>query len=312
MSTEPILGRLAEANPAPEHGLEIDDSALLLAIRERSVGMSTTTEKKATRSAWPKEPQRPTGWLIALAAFATVIVVGAVTVLATSRTDTPPASPPTTTQSAVDTSPMLTVAEGLATSFNRGDSVAFQAAFASSSATLTGFDGESGAWDFIHDFGDPQVGESPDSSFGLQIDAECGQVNATTVECTWVPRGGVYDRAGVVNAATAEASMLFNENNEIVRLSIRTVRTEELSEFHTAFGTWLRESHPEVFDATFRTLLVDEIGLESCLTTGNAVRNEAGVTMNHRCLTDTMDGRALWIGVIDEFLAQSDDYPITN
>ena len=100
MSTEIILDRLAEANPVPEHGLGIDDSMLLLAIRERSVDMSTSTENKATKgippSANPEDPKRPLGWFVALAAFAIVVVVGAVVLLATSNTDMPPASSPTT------------------------------------------------------------------------------------------------------------------------------------------------------------------------------------------------------------------------
>ena len=100
MSTRIILDHLAEANPVPERGLGIDDSKLLLAIRERSVDMSTSTENKATKGIPPsanlEDPKRPLGWFAALAAFAIVVVVGAVVLLATSNTDTPPASSPTT------------------------------------------------------------------------------------------------------------------------------------------------------------------------------------------------------------------------
>lgn len=113
MSTEITLAHLAEANPVPEHGLEIDNSALLLAIRERSVDMSTNTENKATKgippSAGPEDPKRPMGWVVALAAFAIVVAVGAAVLLATSNTDTPPATP-TTEAPVEETSSVLDLA----------------------------------------------------------------------------------------------------------------------------------------------------------------------------------------------------------
>jgi hypothetical protein len=317
VSSEIILDRLAEANPVPEHGLEVDDSMLLLAIRERSVDMSTTTENKATRgvprSANPKDPKRPMGWFVALAAFAIVMVVGAVVLLSTSNTEAPPASPSTTQALPAEalTTP-LAVAEGLADWFNSGDAVAFRDAFGPEGGVSTGPDPESGAWDFIQDFSDPQGSSISSASFGLQIDDECSQTTATIVECTWVPRGGVYDRAGISNPATAVATVLFNENTEIVAVSILAGRHAELLSFHIAFGTWLKEAHPKVFDATFDRTLADELGIESCLTRGRIVRDDAGQIVSGRCLTDTMDGRVLWAGVLDEFLTQSDDYPITN
>jgi hypothetical protein len=95
-----MLDRLAAANPLPEHSVDIDDSKLLLAITERSVDMSTNTENQATKGTPPgtnpQSPKRPAGWIVALAAFAVVVVFGALALLATSDTDAPPSAPPTT------------------------------------------------------------------------------------------------------------------------------------------------------------------------------------------------------------------------
>jgi len=106
MSTEITLDRLAAANPAPEHGLDIDDSMLLLAIQERSVAMSTNTERKATRGIQrldgSEPPKRKTGLIVALTAFAVVMIVGLVTLIGSTSTDSPPAVTPTT---AVSTPP---------------------------------------------------------------------------------------------------------------------------------------------------------------------------------------------------------------
>ena len=88
MSSKITLDRLAAANPAPEHGIDIDDSKLLLAIQERSVAMSTNTERKATRGIPPLTgsgpPKRQRGWIVALAAFAVVMVVGLAALLCVS------------------------------------------------------------------------------------------------------------------------------------------------------------------------------------------------------------------------------------
>jgi hypothetical protein len=100
MSSKITLDRLAAANPAPEHGIDIDDSTLLLAIQERSVTMSTSTERTSTRGIPPladsEPPKRKTGWIVALTAFAAVMIVGIVTLLGSTSTDSPPATTPTT------------------------------------------------------------------------------------------------------------------------------------------------------------------------------------------------------------------------
>jgi hypothetical protein len=98
MSSKITLDRLAAANPAPEHGIDIDDSKLLLAIQERSVAMSTNTERKATRGIPPlagsEPPKRQRGWIVVLAAFAAVMIVGLVTLLGSTSTDSPSATVP--------------------------------------------------------------------------------------------------------------------------------------------------------------------------------------------------------------------------
>lgn len=132
-----------------------------------------------------------------------------------------------------------------------------------------------------------------------------------TVTCTLVPQGGVYDRAGLADAATAEATMLFDEAGQVLYLSITVPGGhEDLLSFHSAFGTWLQEAHPDVFAATYDKELVDEVGIDTCLSAGRQYVDESGEYVGERCLIDTMAGRVLWAQVLDEFLAQSEDYPV--
>jgi hypothetical protein len=118
MSTRIMLDRLAAANPAREHGIDIDDSTLLLAIQERSVAMSTNTEHQATRRipplTDPEPPKRRAGWIVALAAFVVVIVLGAVALLGSTGTDAPPATTPTTQAPPTTQTPPTTEAEAAA------------------------------------------------------------------------------------------------------------------------------------------------------------------------------------------------------
>jgi len=138
-----MLDRLAAANPAPEHGFDIDDSTLLRAIRERSVDMSTNTEHQATKGTPPptnpQSPRRRSGWVVAAAAFAAVVVVGIAVVLVTNTgtrseqdaVDTPPTTAVTPTTQALSQNVVdaLAVKDAYVAAYNAGDADAVLALF---------------------------------------------------------------------------------------------------------------------------------------------------------------------------------------
>ena len=107
MSQHVTLDHLRAANPAPEHGLDIDDSALLTTIRERSATMSMNTEHQVTKGIPPlagDEPprRRPGGWVVGVAIFAVIVLLGAAALITSTSDDTPPATtPPTTSTQAI-------------------------------------------------------------------------------------------------------------------------------------------------------------------------------------------------------------------
>lgn len=65
-------------------------------------------------------------------------------------------------------------------------------------------------------------------------------------------------------------------------------------------------------DALLAAMSRRQCGSSATLCVRRREWRRPGEIVPGRCLTDTMDGRALWADVLDEFLAQSDDYPITN
>ncbi len=66
---------------------------------------------------------------------------------------------------------------------------------------------------------------------------------------------------------------------------------ELITQFYVDFGTWLRATHPDVFEATYITSPDLPQPLEN----------------DH---IDTLESRAQWATVLDEFLTQSDIYPL--
>jgi hypothetical protein len=86
---------IRDANPIQgEPGLLSDDEldALLLLAQTRSGKMDVQELTRPVET----DKRRRTGWLVAAAAFAAVIVVGLVTLFASNSTDAPPATIPTT------------------------------------------------------------------------------------------------------------------------------------------------------------------------------------------------------------------------
>ena len=125
-------------------------------------------------------------------------------------------------------------------------------------------------------------------SFGLQIDAECTEDSPTLVRCTWTQRGGVFERSGT--ELTASVALLLDDGGLIVAQDVTFVGDPDpVADFYPAFGSWLQDAHPDIFEATYNTVLPDPLA------------NDA---------IDTIDSPAQWAAVLDEFLAQSNTNPL--
>jgi hypothetical protein len=91
---------------------------------------------------------------------------------------------------------------------------------------------------------------------------------------------------------TADTVLFFDEEGAIISQSLAWVSSySPLGEFLPTFGSWLRDSHPDVFEATYDTVLPEPLA------------NDAN---------DTLESRAQWAAVLDEFLEQSDTYPLNG
>jgi hypothetical protein len=186
----------------------------------------------------------------------------------------------------------LASAERLGTAFNEGDFETYRAVFAPDAGVAP-----SNGWLFLDGIGLGQGTPSPavsPASFGLQLETECTKDNPTLVLCNWVQRGGVFERAGI--ELTSNVTLYFDEDGAVYNMTAPLVDERgdrEPGQFYPAFGAWLREAHPDVFEATYTTPPDVPQPLE-------------------RDAIDTLESRAQWAAVLDEFLAQSDTYPLAS
>ena len=264
----------AEANPIPDADLfdldEIGGTAYLATLEQRSSEVTLTTHEEPDQ-----KTKRGRGPLVlALGAAAVALLVLGLTLFESDTTDVADSG-----SSAVDT------AESLHTAFNQGDFAAYQAHFAPDATAPYTF-----GWTFVGQLiAGPTPTLAPDS-FGLQLEAECTEENPVRARCTWVQRGGVFERAGI--DMTADTVLFFDEEGAIISQSMASVSSYfPLREFLPTFGSWLRDSHPDVFEATYDTVLPEPVS-------GDA--------------NDTLESRAQWAAVLDEFLEQSDTYPLNG
>ncbi len=110
MNTDTLLDRLRVANPTPESDrLDIDDTALLVAIDGRSASMTYQAERRATKrlptfhDQEPPRNRKPV--LVAAAAFTVVVAVGVAAALVAAGSED--RSPATTPQTTTPTTPLL-------------------------------------------------------------------------------------------------------------------------------------------------------------------------------------------------------------
>jgi hypothetical protein len=308
MNDEQLLQLIAVSDPVPSaatlHPESGDDSPLLLAIYQRSGIMGQRQDavpqvQYPDRSITKGQPGQPVpektnrrwrGPAVAAAAFAIVAVVGMGAWLASSGNGGDVADQPASTTTA------LASAELLRTAFNQGDFETYRSLFAPDA----GVGVPPGAWDFLVDLELEPLGAAPSVSpaaFGLQLEGECTEDNPSLVTCTWTQRGGMFDRVGI--DMTSDVTLYFDVEGAIYNLVVQLASEQGLhvlglaGSFHPIFGAWLRDTHPDVFAATYTT--PEEL--------------PRPLDRDH---IDKLESRAQWAAVLDEFLAQSDTYPLNE
>jgi hypothetical protein len=253
-----MLDRLAAANPAPEHGLDIDDSTLLLAIRERSVDMSTNTEHQATRGTppptSPQSPRRRSGWVAAVAAFAVVVAAGIAVVLVTSTgtvseqdvVDTPPTTavtPTTQAQAQISVVEALAIKDAYIAAANAGNT----------DAVLALFEPDSGV--FVGD-----VTTDLDTFERYLVFSIAQGMTVTARGCTTEPiENAIRLRcessrhqylAKAVGAPAAEGTLTLTISAVGISLFVESFNSDfDQALVNVPFDRWLKGTHPEVFDA---------------------------------------------------------------
>lgn len=279
-----VLTAVRQVNPRSAGGAggegEWSTSELLLQVEQRSGTMQTT--KRETQTKLSPEPRRRRGLWVAVAALVVAVIAAGVVITVAGGDDEPD----------VAGSSVLASAESLHTAFNQGDFEAYRSLFAPGGAVFGDM-----VWDFMEEIElDPaqaaqSVTVSP-ASFGLQIEAECTESSPTLVRCTWVQRGGMIERSGI--EVTSEVEVFFNQDGEIFNLFAPfddQTQIRLVEEFYAAFGAWLREAHPDLFEATY--------------TTSPDFPRPSPYDAR-----PTLESRAQWAAVLDEFLTQSDVYPL--
>ena len=304
MNDEKLLQLIAYSDPVPNaatlHPESGDDSPLLLAIYQRSGIMEQRQEAmpqvqhpdRPITNGQPGQPgpekanRRWRGPAVAAAAFAIVAAVGIGAWLASSGNGGDVADQPASTTTA------LASAERLRTAFNEGDFETYRSLFAPGA----GVGVPEALWDFLVDLELEPLRAAPSVSpaaFGLRLEGECTEDNPTLVSCTWVQRGGMFERVGI--DSTSNVTLYFDEEGAIYNLVVELPAGHALlvqtAEVYPTFGAWLRDAHPDVFAATYTT----PAELPQPLP---------------RDAIDNLESRAQWAAVLDEFLAQSDTYPL--
>ncbi len=225
------------------------------------------------------EPTESTGnrrpWLIGAAAAVIVLMTGGSiwAITATNNSDEDPPAPDTVGQVEPEIAAVLSAIDA----YNAGDREAWAAAQAN---------GELGDVDAI----------MMNANNQLEVDESSCRIAATSdtrvvVSCDITARDDFYGAGGITDSATFEYAL--NDALEIIDLSDHLYEDEsgeccpELSAFNLAFHDWLRTEHPEVHD---------EIGNASSIP-------GFGKDPDHMLIA---------LEYIDQFVAQSDDYPLAS
>lgn len=256
MNSQAMLDRLAAANPAPEHGLDIDDSALLLAIRERSVDMSTNTEHQATKGTPPptnpQSPRRRSGWVVAAAAFAAVVVTGVAVVLVTSTgtgsesdaADAPPTTEVTPTTQALPQTVVdaLAIKDAYIVAYNAGDADAVLALFEPDPEIFQL--SEADDLDSIERF---LVWSHAEGTTITASDCTTEQIeNAIRVRCESTRYQHLSEAVG---APIPEGILNLTISADGISHLSESGTPQDVIIVYAPFERWLEQNHPEDFDA---------------------------------------------------------------
>lgn len=284
MNDEKVFQLLSETNPVPDpDGL---DSPLALAqLERRSPNMATdtrsTTEQARTRPA--RDPNRRSRLVIGVATAALALIVGLGTWAVIGGGGD------------VALDPDVEVVQSAIEARNRGDIEAYK-------ASLTG--GELDFEEAVHVEEALSYANQKTELVGCLVTGQ-SQTGLSIVECESTTTDDFYGAGGIVGSGTM--TFFVNEEGKISGISDETddipfVKTE-VAIFNNAFWLWLMDAHPAVFDEiAFGPGSRDSIpGLSFPASINFGV-------------DDLHDPAEMGIAVqyVDEFVAQSDVYPLSQ
>ncbi len=301
--------RVRAANPVRDEQLEQlfgDDTSarLLREIRDRRVVPMRTSDDTDRQFEIPTPPETPwwrRGWVAALSAAAVVLLIIGVVALVQSDNDPPVGgeAPATTTapattapESAATVAPdpvdPIAVVMSSIDAYNAGDAEEWLSHF-SEDATIAGFRRADAAAAFAPVFAANAVRTTAEPCRVVETGAD----GSSTVECDHVEVNDFNGPAGFVHPDTAAYSV--DADGLIGFYSVPTsVDYRAVTRYETGFWFWLEETHPDVF-ARIESELV---------ATGQSPPGAGGK------FPETVADMELSLQYVDEFVAQSDAYPI--
>lgn len=297
-TTEQIYALLVAANPVPDTETQPEPVAqtqphLHLVDPRRSV-MQTQHQPQRKESTEEIPPQRTRpGWIWAAAAFVMVVIVGASVLMLRSDSGEGPVAAgdpdqPTaaTTTTAVDepvaiSTANIPVVESAVDAYNAYDADAYAVYWA---------DGIEGPGGYIVGSDDWHTFIVEEQARGIEITLSDCEATNNVVRCLETYQETLLSgKAGVI--LTWEAEYTFGEDGLIVGFArFNTTGTEAIEPFEDALGRWMATAHPEVFETYYVPDFYSRI-YENWFTPEGATQLSQ---------------------LIDEFIADSDKYPLNS
>jgi hypothetical protein len=269
---EQVWTILVEANPVPD--VDRDEATDLATPMRRSSEMTQLDTRKTDEKPSTRPP------MVWLAAAIAIVVVGALIILTRSGGDEiDPADLPTTEGAGVR------AVNTWIDAFNSGDFVAL-----SEVAVLAESEDPNGFWSWSYG-GDIRYMEEVFMNANARITVlepcQLVSLDPKVVECLTDGGDDFWGAAGLGGEATM--SFTLNEENLVVGWSDDQPCCEAETALHRAFNTWLAENHPDV-------------------------RADISPAASDAAPGHSWDPAKMSIAIeyMDEFLAQSEEYPLDN
>lgn len=283
-TTEQIYALLVAANPVPDAEASPEPVAQtrphLYVVDPRRTVMQTQhqpQQKKTTEVSPPRRTRH--AWLYAAAAFILVVVVGATAWMLQPDSDEAAIAPADPEAELAGTSELATV-EAATAAYNAYDADTY---------TTYWVDGTEGPAGIVVGSPEWQQFLAEEKARGIQITLSDCEATDGTARCVETYEETLLSgKAGVV--ITWEVEYTFNEDGRIATFAsgINMQGSDAIGPFEDALGRWMATAHPEVFE----TYYVPDF-----------------YTRKYENWY-TPEGAAELSRLIDEFIAQSETYPL--